>query len=196
MLESATRLYIPWPGWKRGWGWSACWQYQWGCSRASPTSTGWPTFPSGRGGWGSGALWTPSLPPFWAQSRYLSASSLARRYSAPPLATTIGVAHQGAPGRRTRWPGEGTSPPVAPGPAGSSWPASTCSRGRRMSATSRERLWTGFRYWDQSRSWAFLVPMIGPGHFWSWCLVPVPVPFKFWSQFWSRSCSLAIEIFI
>ena len=76
MLESATRLYIPWPGWKRGWGWSACWQYQWGCSRASPTSTGWPTFPSGRGGWS-----LVPVPPYflsrpWSRSRHFSGPGL------------------------------------------------------------------------------------------------------------------------
>ena len=76
MLELATRLYIPWPGWKRGWGWSACWQYQWGCSRASPTSTGWPTFPSGRGGWS-----LVPVPPYflsrpWSRSRHFSGPGL------------------------------------------------------------------------------------------------------------------------
>ena len=36
----------------------------------------------------------------------------------------------------------------------------------------------------------------GPGHFWSRCLVPVPVLFKFWSLYWSWSQSWSLGLVI
>ena len=53
--------------------------------------------------------------------------------------------------------------------------------------TSRERLGTGIG--PEDWSWSFLVTMIGPGHFWSWWLVHVSVPFISWSWYRYQSRS-------